>query len=309
MGGGIAPAARVDDPLAARGFVLLGAGRPVALAALDWCEVRNDAYDRWRAALAEAVGTDPARVLVCCLHQHDAPVADLEAQRLLERHRARGRVCDLEFHERAVARVARAAKAAPAGARRVTHLGVGEAVVERVASNRRYVGAGGRVRFDRTSATRDPAARAAGEGLIDPRLRTLSFWDGDAPVLAVSAYATHPMSHYGRGGVSADFVGLARRRRQADEPGVTQIYLTGCAGNVTAGKYNDGDPANRPVLADRLYAAMRSAWRATHRRPLTAPVFRSAPFTLEPRGGPGFTEEDLTRRLTSDPRPFGQCLA
>src|SRR5262249_24772961 len=64
MGGGIAPAREVVDPLSALGFVLLGGGRPVVLAAVDWCEIRNDAYERWRSALAEAAGTTPERVLV-----------------------------------------------------------------------------------------------------------------------------------------------------------------------------------------------------------------------------------------------------
>jgi transposase len=52
MGDGIAPASEIVDRLDARGFVLLGAGPPVVLAAIDWCEIRNDAFDRWRGALA-----------------------------------------------------------------------------------------------------------------------------------------------------------------------------------------------------------------------------------------------------------------
>src|SRR5262249_57539030 len=92
------------------------------------------------------------------------------------------------------------------GARRVTHVGTGQAKVERIASNRRWVDETGRVRFDRTSATRDPKARAAPEGTIDPHLKTLSLWDGDRPVLALSAYATHPMSSSATGGVSTPFL-------------------------------------------------------------------------------------------------------
>jgi hypothetical protein len=117
------------------------------------------------------------------------------------------------------------------------------------------------------------------------------------------------MSYYGKGGVSADFVGLARKRRQADDPAVFQAYLSGCSGNVTAGKYNDGSPDNRPILAERMYTAMVAAWKATKRQPLTAVSFRSVPLRLEPRGGAGFTVADLTKRLTTDPKPFGQCLA
>lgn len=309
MGGGIAPAREVVDPLSARGFVLTGAGRPVVLAAIDWCEIRNDAFDRWRTALAEAAGTEPDRVMVACLHQHDAPIADLAAQRLLDAQHAAGKVCDPQFHERVVSHVAKAVRDGLKSARRVTHVGTGQARVEKVASNRRYLQADGRPAFNRMSATTDPAVRDRPEGLVDPWLKTLSFWDGDQPIAALSCYATHPMSHYGQGGVSADFVGMARKARQDALPGVFQLYATGCGGNVTAGRYNDGSPANRPVLAGRIERAMAAAWAATERTPITRAEFRSTPLRLEPRDGPGFTVEDLSKRLKTDPRPFGQCLA
>lgn len=309
MGGGIAPAREVLDPLFAHGFVLRGLGKPVAFVAVDWCEIRNGAYEAWRKSVADAVGTDPVRVMVCSLHQHDAPVADLEAEALLRAAKAMGSVCDPVFHEKAVDRVAAAAKASLATARPVTHVGTGQARVEKVASNRRYLDAAGKVRYDRMSATRDPAIRAGEEGTIDPFLKTLSFWDGDTPLLGVSTYATHPMSYYGRGGVSADFVGMARRRRQADTPGVAQLYASGCSGNVTAGKYNDGSADNRPVLADRIYKAMGAAWKQTKRVPVTSAEFRSVPLSLEARSSKGFSTEELTARMKSDPKPFGQCLA
>jgi hypothetical protein len=309
MGGGIAPVKEIVDPLFANGFILQGAGDPIAVVAIDWCEIRNDAYDRWRDALAESLGTRRERVLVTALHQHDAPVADLAAQRLLDGAKAKGAICDSEFHERMVRRVAKSARAALARDRRVTHIGTGQAKVDRIASNRRFFDDAGRPRFDRTSATRDPKARAAPEGTIDPYLKTLSLWDGDRPLLALSAYATHPMSFYGKGGVSADFVGLARKLRQAEEPRTFQMYLSGCSGNVTAGKYNDGSPDNRIELAKRLHEAMREAWKNTTLEPIAACEFRSTPLRLPVRSGKGFTEEDLTKRLRDDPKPFGQCLA
>jgi hypothetical protein len=309
MGGGVSPVKEVLDPLEARGFVLRGAGRPVVFLAVDWCEVRNAAYDRFRAKVAAAVGTDPVRVMLCALHQHDAPIFDTDAQDLLERHKTGASIGDTAFFERATTAVADAAAVSLKTARRVTHLGTGRARVEQVASNRRYLDEGGQVRYNRMSATRDPKVRAAGEGTIDPELKLLSFWDGDAPLAGLSAYAVHPMSYYGRGQVSADFVGLARRRLQADTPTALQLYASGCSGNVTAGKFNDGDPSNRPVLADRVYRAMAAAWRDTRKVPVTAPAFRSVPLTLEPRGGAEFSVEALTRRLTTDPRPFGRCLA
>ena len=178
-----------------------------------------------------------------------------------------------------------------------------------IASNRRFIADDGAISFGRMSATGDPRVRAKPEGTIDPWLKTLSFWEEEQPVAALSFYAVHPMSYYGKGGVSADFVGIARQRRQADDPRVFQIYATGCAGNVTAGKYNDGSPENRSLLAERLYVAMRAAGEATRRHPLREIEFRTVPLRLEPRTAPGFTPADLIWRLTNDRRPFGQCLA
>jgi len=309
MGGGIAPAKEIVDPLLAHGFVLRGPGKPVVFVALDWCEIRNGAYELFREKIAKAVETEPVRVMLCALHQHDAPVVDVEAQQLLEQHKAKGAICDLTFLEKAVSRVADAAKASLKDAKPVTHIGTGEAKVEKVASNRRYIDENGKVQYNRVSATRDPKIRAGEEGTIDPMLKTLSFWNGDKPLLGLSAYATHPMSYYGKGGVSADFVGLARKRRQVDTRGAMQMYASGCSGNVTAGKYNDGDPANREVLAERIYAAMSAAWKATKKHEVKDVSFRSVPLTLEARTSEGFSEESLTKRLKDDPRPFGQCLA
>src|SRR5205085_7792126 len=100
------------------------------------------------------------------------------------------------------------------------------------------------------------------------------------------------MSDYGKGGVSADFVGLARKRRQAEMPGVFQMYASGCSGNVTAGKYNDGDPANRVVLADRLHKAMVTAWKDTKRVPVKDVEFRSVALKLQARKSAGFSEDE-----------------
>ena len=309
MGGGIAPAQKIDDPLSARGVVLLGAGKPLVLVSVEWCEIRNDAYERWRTVLAEAAQTVRERVMVTAVHVHDAPIADLEAERILRAHKATGSVCDLDFHERAVQRVAAALRESLRSPHRITHFGTGQGKVDKVASNRRFPGADGKISFSRTSSSRDPRAHEQPEGTVDPWLKTLSFWDRNQPVVALNFYATHPMSYYGKGGVSDDFVGLALRRRQADDPNVFQIYISGCSGNVTAGKYNNGSPENRPALADRIYQAMTAAWRDTKRHPLEPVNCRVVPLQMAPRNDPAFTVEGLTKRLATDPKPFGQCLA
>jgi len=292
-GGMVAPAARIDDPLSARGLVLWGAGDPIVLAALDWTELRNDAYARWRGELARAAGTAPSRVLLSCVHQHDAPYSDLGAQRLLDAQDLKGFHVDPVFHESCVRSVSAAVRQAARNRRTVTHVGAGTAEVFRVASNRRVVLADSRVTFKRYSRTTDAAIRDAPEGQVDPLLRTLSFWDGATPLAAVSAYAVHPMSHYGGGGVSADFPGLARSLRERELPGVFQLYLTGCAGDITAGKYNGADDESRRQLAERLRDAMARAWQSTRREPLAKAELKVASVRFElPESGPFSTAEE-----------------
>ena len=292
---GLRPAAStIDDPLQAHGFVLLGAGAPIVLAAIDWCEIRNQSYRRWREALAKAAGTAPERVMLCSVHQHDAPVSDLGAEEILATSGLGGATLDAEFQESAILAVASALETGLQGARTVTHVGLGRATVAGVASNRRVTMPDGQVSFLRGSHSGgDPVFRDAPEGTIDPWLQLISFWEGSEPVLALHAYSTHPMSHYGQGAVSADFVGMARSRRQRDEPGVHQMYVSGCSGDTTAGKFNDGSPEYREVLASRLHDAMVEAWRATERQPLDSVDFRAVPLDLEFRKDGGYTSADM----------------
>jgi hypothetical protein len=298
-GGWIEPARGVDDPLKCLGVVLLGDGKPVVLAALDWTGLRNEAYRRWRAALADAAHTTPEQVAIHCVHPHNTPFADVEAQKLLAAVNGPP-LLDLDFFAKAVKASADALKTSLVKAREFTHVGFGKAEVKQVASNRRVLGEDGKVKFTRTSATKSKEARDAPEGLIDPFLRTLSFWNGDSPLAALHFYATHPMSYYGDGRVSADFCGLARQKRQNEQKDVHQIYFTGCSGNVTAGKYNDGEKANRAILRDRMHAGMVDAWKATTKQPATGWTWKVEPVKLLPRKEPTFGAEVSTRDMKDE---------
>jgi len=268
--GAITPAREIVDPLSARGIVLLGAGKPLVLVAVDWVGIGNQGHAQWRGALAEAVGTTPDRVTVHTLHQHDTPAYDPDAERLLARHGFAGRIYNVEFAAQAIERTAQAAAAAMKQPQPVTHIAFGQARVQQVASNRRIPGPDGRVKHVRYSSCRDPKVRAAPEGVIDPLLRSIALWNADRPVAVLTYYATHPQSYYGEGGVSADFVGMARAAREKAVPAAMHIHFNGAGGNVAAGKYNDGSPAMRPVLAGRIEEGMRAAWESSAKQPLRA---------------------------------------
>jgi hypothetical protein len=263
------PTKAIDAPLSCRGLVLLGAGKPIVLCAVDWIGVGNEAHRHFRERLAAAAGTTADRVAVHALHQHDAPWCDFEMGDLLSAHGLRGSQVDAGFARNVMDRTAAALKDAIARATPVTHIGTASAKVERVASNRRILGPDGKVRAVRYSATKDAALQAEPEGVIDPDLKLITLFDGDKPLVALTSYATHPQSYYRTGRANPDFPGLARNSRQK-QTGVPHIHFTGAAGNVAAGKYNDGSPALRQVLADRIEAAMVSAWNSLRKRPIAA---------------------------------------
>ena len=310
MGGGILTAQQIVDPLEARGVVILGAEKPFVLLSVDWCEVRNDAYDRFREVIAEAASTTRDRVLISCTHVHDAPVVDFTAQKLLDEVGLHRSLCDAKFAEDCFQRTAAALRDSLQFKHAITHYGAGMAEIKELASNRRCVMHDGSINYNRTSSTADAGLRATDAGEVDPVLRTLSFWDGDTPVVALHAFAIHPMSYYGKGGVSADFPGIARRARNADMPGVFQIYFSGCSGDVVAGKWNDGNPTNRQVLAEKIRAGMTAAWEKTERHPIESIAFRVAQMTLEPKSSPGYSEEELKAQIADkDLKQFLRNLA
>ena len=256
--------------LRARGVVLLGAGDPIVLCAVDWIGIANDGHDAFRSALARAAGTSPIRVAVHTLHQHDAPDCDFSAERVLKGAGMDARQFEGGFQRQVISNLEAAVREALPCAQPVTHLGLGEARVEKVASNRRIPGPDGRVRAVRYTACADPELRAEPEGTIDPVVSLVSFWSGDSPVAVLSYYATHPQSYYRTGIPNPDFPGVARFFRQLAVTSALHVHFNGAGGNIGAGKYNDGSPTNRLVLAERLADGMRRAWEGTKREPLAA---------------------------------------
>ncbi len=69
--------AGVHDPLLARVTVLDDGGARAAIVCLDLAVLRTVMARRVRARAAERVGTDPARVIVCCSHTHSGPFPQL----------------------------------------------------------------------------------------------------------------------------------------------------------------------------------------------------------------------------------------
>ena len=291
------PAKGIADPLAALGLILVPDDQsPMVLCALDWAELSNGDYDRWRGELARAVGTEAERVAVHCIHAHDTPWPDRDAQDILDAHGCPNIIMAGDWAERVRAQAAQAVGEAMTKLQPCTDIAVGQAKVEKIASNRRVMGPDGKVAGVRWTQCRDPQVRDAPEGIIDPMLKTIGFYQGESALALLHYYAVHPTSEDGTGLVTPEFVGLARNRRR-EESGVLHIYFTGCAGNVTAGKYNDGIADNRELFTERIHRAMLEAEQGSTRQPLERVRWTVEPVRLPPRED--LAEENLLAQIAS----------
>ncbi len=259
----------VQTPLTCRGVVLLTDEAPIVLCSIDWLGVSNQGMQVFRERLASAARTTTDRVAIHAIHQHDAPACDFAIEALLRQYKGDNVPFDEPSARQTMERAAFGVTQAIQRATRVTHIGTSKAVVHQVASNRRVMGPDGNVQHIRWSATKDPIVQAFPEGIIDPELQMISFWNEAVPVAVLTYYATHPQSYYRTGLANPDFPGLARNQAQ-EAIGVPHIHFNGAGGNITAGKYNDGAPEKRQILADRLKGAMIRAWMSTAKAPIDA---------------------------------------
>ena len=258
-----------DLGLRAKGLVLTGAGTPIVLCAIDWIGIANESQDVFKQTLADAVRTDPKRVVVHTLHQHDAPICDFSAETMLKEMGIAPASFESDFAREFLVRLGKAAEDSLNRQRSITDMSIGKAPVEKVASNRRIV-KDGKVGAMRGSSCADPALRNEPEGLIDPDVTLIAFWEGDKPVAVMTFYATHPQSYYLTKIANPDFPGVARFYRQLAVPDALHIHFNGAGGNIAAGKYNDASHENRMILAQRLADGMERAWKNSTKIPVTA---------------------------------------
>lgn len=278
------PASEILDPLWAKGVVVEGPAGRVAICAVDWCGLGGWVHRMFRDRLAGAVRTDPSRVAVQTVHQHTAPYIEGGGYELMARLPKPPLMMSRRFLEDVTGRVAAAAAEAMKRLQPVDAVGVSSCDLERVGSARRLM-VGGKLQTRFSTSGKDWRMAELPEGDIDTRLRTVTLICRGKPAVRLHYYASHPQTFCCNGQVTADFVGAAREEVEREE-GIPQIYFTGCAGDVTVGKYNDGSAEARGGLAKRLAAGMRAAGKSMQARPPGRMSWKSVELRLPPRSGP-----------------------
>lgn len=200
---------------------------------MDYCGLMNSAYDDLAGALAEAIDVSPERVIIHCVHQHDAPLLNFEIEAYLH--------CETysrQWWGELLQKCAQAAAESLDSMVTISSLGYNETRIHGFASNRRILGRDGKVGEMRSSRCEDAALRDEPAGVIDPMLRTVAFKDSAGKIAgSMSFYATHPQVSNGREMYSADAPGEALRIVAGRCRDGLHAFFTGAGGNVAAGKY------------------------------------------------------------------------
>jgi len=201
------------------------AGKRVALICLDVCGIDRETSDRIRNRLKEKLGLDRDAVAICVSHTHSGPVVghnlrptyslsadDAEKIRLYTRW----------MEDQAVeAAVKAAAAAAPVSLK----YGVGKASF---AVNRRQNKEADITKEAAADVSGGAAWRRSLQGPSDHDLPVLSIADGDRkPVAILFGYACHATTLSGYEW-SGDWPGFAAEAIEADHPGATAMFVTGC---------------------------------------------------------------------------------
>ena len=252
---------QVDMPIYVGGVILDDGAARVVWCSCDYIYICGETCERWKERLADAAGCPVENVFLHSVHQHDSMLVAPEYNPPPGAVGDDGKPYPLEGSDpdyvaktigditAEIARLIADDAWVP-----IAELKTAETRVGGLASNRRILNDDGVCYTSRTTMTTDPALQAFPTGLIDPMLRTVALVKEDGAVYAaLHFYATHPQSAYGRDMVSGDVPGWAVRYACEKTPGTLHFYFTGCAGNVTMGKYNpSADAAAIAALGTRL---------------------------------------------------------
>jgi len=201
---------------------------------MDFCGLMNSAYDDLVRVLAKAVNAPEERVIIHCIHQHDAPLLNYEIEAYLS--------CETyprQWWTDVLEKCAQSAAECLDRMVTISSLGYNETRLHGYASNRRILGRDGKVVGMRWSRCSDTSLRNKPVGVIDPMLRTVAFKDSSGKIAgSMNFYATHPQVSNGRNMYSADAPGEALNILEGHLGDGLHGFFTGAGGNVTAGKYS-----------------------------------------------------------------------
>jgi len=262
----------VETSLYLRGVIVSANETYYVIGCVDYCYLRGRSQIRFVESLALGAGVPVDQVTLHSNHVHDAPLVDEEGHATVSEYHPEIQFHNEQYFSQVLSDVKKAVKAALSEPGiPIVKVAFSSHAVKQFGSRRPVVDEDG-LRHIRWSICRDPFVRDQSVGLIDPNLDQVNYYGEDGrPVVSLNFYASHPQVSDGRRLVSSDVVGVALDAFKHKNPGVFAIYFTGCAGNVTAGKYSTADrQQNRQVFGNRLFDAMQYAFEKSNPVPIAS---------------------------------------
>ncbi|MCC7299939.1 MAG: hypothetical protein IT583_02540 [Verrucomicrobia bacterium] len=290
---------KVDTPVFIRGIILDDGSAKTVIVSCDFIHIWGQAWFDWRKAVADAAGISEDRVFLHSIHQHDSVRI---APQWNEFDRKFGKEAVSEDYCRETKDKLRqsVASAVTGEWHRVSKLMTAEHRLSGLASNRRILDENGKWIASRVSMCNDPKLNDLPVGTIDPLLRTIAFAGEDGKIIAaMHFYASHPMAAYRREMVSQDVPGVALEYAKKEFGKDTfNMYLNGCGGNVTFGKYHLGDKEKSlELMGGRLGKGIVANLKNLNEKPIGKLSFANAEFKIPLN--PEITEEAMLKRAES----------
>lgn len=285
---------KTDTPIFIRGLIINDGSARAVIVSCDFVYIWGQTWFEWRKAIADSAGTSEDRVFLHSIHQHDSMRVSPQWN---EFYRKFGQEAISEDYCRDTLKKLRASVAAAVNGEwhDVSKLMTAERRLSGLAANRRILDENNKWVATRYSMCDNPDLRALPVGTIDPLLRTIAFSGKDGKIIAaMHFYASHPMAAYRREMAGQDVPGVALEYAEKEFGRTTfNIYLNGCGGNVSFGKYHLGSNKEKSleILGRRLGEGLVANLRNLEEKPLGKLSFVNVNFNFPLN--PAITEEIL----------------
>ena len=209
----------VLDPLEINAVAVSNGSDTILLMAIDFIGINMGYMDEIRSLIAERTGLPAEHILIAALHQHTSCCLHTSKERL-------ARVTDSASIDVLLRKFGDAAQMAVDDLQDAVMSTAAQEVAEPIAFVRRYFTADGGV------AT-NPSSKLVLTGRCDEAdntMRLVRFRRENARDIAIVNFSTHP-DVIGGEYMSADWPGFTRRFVEADIPGVSCLFFTGCQGD------------------------------------------------------------------------------
>lgn len=289
---------KIDTPIFIRGLIINDGSTRAVIVSCDFVYVWGQTWFEWRKAIADAAGTSEDRVFLHSIHQHDSMRISPQWNEFTRKF---GQEAVSEDYCRDTLKKLRTSVASAVNGEwhDVSKLMTAERRLSGLAANRRMLDENNKWFATRYSMCADPKLRALPVGTIDPLLRTIAFSGKDGKIIAaLHFYAAHPMAAYRREMVGQDVPGVALDYVEKEFDKATfNIYLNGCGGNISFGKYQLGNNKEKSleVLGRRLGEGLVANLKNLEEKPLGKLSFVNADFKFPLN--PELTEEILLKQV------------